>query len=355
MSCVSAIVPSIAKDFGMSAFIVGRINWAYMLPYGLVALVYGPLTRRFDNKHIAMASLLSFALFSFLSGIAGTYHTLFIFRFMVGVFAAAITPLSLIYIADHAHGLSRGKFVGLFFSATFVADLLGLFLSGVVPWRMMFFIPAVLGLGAALLTNKYFPHTLAVRSLTSSQYFHALAQPQILRVFAYIFMVSLFYHGVRQWLGVYFAQELGMKQFFVSMTLTLVGLAGIFGEAFGGFLSDKNGRVPTLKLGILLMAISVSLLITVRSMAILPILMLLWGFGWTVNHAGLSTYLIDLNKEFMKEISSLNSSVRFFAGGLGVVLGGMIMQKSFALGFFIYALLLLLMFLGTEKILLAKR
>ena len=168
-----------------------------------------------------MVSLVFFALFSFLSGTAGNYQALFIFRFMVGVFAAAITPLSLIYIADHAHGLSRGKFVGLFFSATFVADLLGLFLSGVVPWRVMFFIPAVLGLVTAFLTNKYFPHTLAGKSATSSRYFQALAQPEILRVFAYIFLVSLFYHGVRQWLGVYFADVLGMKQFFVSMTFVV--------------------------------------------------------------------------------------------------------------------------------------
>ncbi|MFH0877323.1 MAG: MFS transporter [Candidatus Omnitrophota bacterium] len=348
---ISAIVPQIAQDFRISDFIIGRINWAYMLPYGLLALVYGPLTRRFDNKHIAIVSLLAFSVFSFLSGVTNSYHMLFGMRFLVGMFAAAITPLSLIYIAKHAQVSNRGRFVGLFFSATFVADLLGIFLSGILPWRVMFFIPAGLGLVTVVLTMRSFPHTLVRQGATSSRYLEALRQPAIFRVFVYIFLISLFYHGVRQWLGVYFTQELNMKQFFVSLTLTVGSLAGIFGEVFGGILADKNGRVKTLKLGVLFMAISVALLMVVRSLALLPVLMLLWGFGWTVNHAGLSTFLTDLHSEFMKEISSLNSSVRFFAGGLGVVLGGWLMQKSFMLGFGVYAMLLLLMFLGAEKIL----
>jgi predicted MFS family arabinose efflux permease len=325
-----------------------------MLPYGLCALFYGPLTRRFENRHIAVASLFLFALFSFLSGIAADYPSLFVFRFLVGVFASATTPLVLIYIADHAKESGRGRVVGLYFSVTFIADLAGLFLSAIVPWRVMFFIPAVLGVGTAVLTAMYFPSTLAGKGDTSSRYLKAFKDPNILRVFIYIFLISVLYHGVRQWLGVYFDQELGLKQFFVSMILALASLAGIVGEAVGGFSSDKRGRVPTLKFGIFLMTLCVALLIFVRSFVLLPVLMLLWGFGWTMNHAGLSTFLTDLDKRFMKEISSLNSSVRFIAGGLGVVVGGWIMQRSFTQGFIIYGVLLLGMFLFTDKLLLKK-
>jgi len=351
VASIAAIVPGVAKDFGISSFIVGRINWAYMLPYGMVALVYGPLTRLFDNKHIAFVSLLLFSVFSFLSGCASNYQQLFVFRFLVGAFAAATTPLVLIYISDHAHEKQRGKYVGLFFSATFTADLVGLFLSGIIPWRMMFFIPSVLGLVAAFFTYKYFPHTLSGKGKSESRYLEALRQPEIFKVFVYIFIISLLYHGVRQWLGVYFAQNLGLRQFLVSMTLTLSSLAGIFGEAFGGHLSDKNGRVSTLKAGVLLMTVSLGILIFARAYAFLPIAMLLWGFGWTMNHAGLSTFLTDLDKRFMKEVSSLNSSVRFIAGGLGVVVGGFILQKSFIAGFVLYGLMFLAMFWWTKKIL----
>lgn len=351
MGSVSAIVPAIARDFGVSSFIAGQINWAYMLPYGLLALVYGPLTRRFNNRHIIVASLVLFSVFSLLSGLARNYPALFIFRFLVGMFAAATTPLVLIYLAGHAHETKRGKFVGLYFSATFCADLLGLFFSGFIPWRVMFFIPAVLGIATAFLSAKYFPKTWEAHEKVSSRYKEAFAQPQILRVFIYIFAISLLYHGVRQWLGVYFAEQLGMKQFFVSMTLTLASLAGIAGEVFGGFLSDKNGRVSTLKTGMFLMTASLFVLILTRSKFLVAVMVLFWGFGWAMNHAGLSTFLTDLDKRFMKEISSLNSSVRFVAGGLGVVFGGYLMRESFMAGFVIYGLCLLAMFFLTERIL----
>lgn len=355
VASVSAIVPAIAREFGVSEFIVGRVNWAYMLPYGACALFYGPLTRLFNNKHIAVSSLVLFSLFSFLSGCATNYSALFVFRFLVGMAAAATTPLVLIYIADRAGELKRGKFIGFFFAATFVADLCGLFLSGFVPWRAMFFIPSVLGLIAAFFTARSFPRTLSGKGVMVTRYREAFRQPVLVRAFAYIFAISLFYHGLRQWLGVYFAKELEMGQMAVSMTLTVASLAGIFGEAFGGLMSDKRGRVPTLKAGVFLMAASAALLVFVRVPAILPVLMLAWGFGWTMSHAGLSTFLTDLDSRYMKEISSLNSSVRFMAGGIGVVVGGWVMQRSFALGFLIYALLFTILFMGTRKVLMGSR
>ncbi|MDD5574924.1 MAG: MFS transporter, partial [Candidatus Omnitrophica bacterium] len=291
VASVSAIVPAIASDFGISDFVAGRINWAYMLPYGIMALLYGPLTRVFENRHIAVASLLCFSVFSFLSGIAADISQLFVYRFLVGIFAAAITPLSLIYIADHAPQDGRGKAVGLFFSATFIADLSGLFLSGIIPWRAMFFIPAVLGALTAFLTARHFPATLAGKDQVGVRYAEAFRDRRILAAFAYIFLISMLYHGVRQWLGVYFAQELGLRQFLVSMVLTMASIAGIFGEALGGFLSDRQGRIPTLKMGLFLMILSLGILIFFKAVAALFVILLVWGLGWTMNHAGLSTHL----------------------------------------------------------------
>jgi predicted MFS family arabinose efflux permease len=74
--------------------------------------------------------------------------------------------------------------------------------------------------------------------------------------------------------------------------------------------------------------------------------MVIWGLGWTFNHVGLATMLTDLPSEFLNEAASLNSGVRFLAGGLGVSLGGLIMQKSFFLGLLVFGsgLLILLLF-----------
>ena len=57
----AALVPSIAREFVLSQFLVGKIVWLYMLPYGLAALAYGPLVRSFDAKKIELASLFCFS------------------------------------------------------------------------------------------------------------------------------------------------------------------------------------------------------------------------------------------------------------------------------------------------------
>jgi predicted MFS family arabinose efflux permease len=51
--------------------------------------------------------------------------------------------------------------------------------------------------------------------------------------------------------------------------------------------------------------------------------------------------LTDLPKELLNEAASLNSGVRFIAGGLGAGLGGLLMKKSFSLGFIVLGTLLL--------------
>ena len=78
----------------------------------------------------------------------------------------------------------------------------------------------------------------------------------------------------------------------------------------------------------------------------------IWGFGWTVNHAACSTYLTDLPKPYMQEVTSLNSSVRFLAGGIGAAAGGFFMQQSFVSTFL--AVGILLIFLSVSSMFLLK-
>ena len=67
--------------------------------------------------------------------------------------------------------------------------------------------------------------------------------------------------------------------------------------------------------------------------AVYAFIMIIWGVGWTINHAGLSTLLTDLPRKFLHEAASLNSGVRFIAGGIGVASAGLLMQRNFNFGF----------------------
>ncbi len=349
VAAAAALIPSIAQEFVLSQFLVGRIIWVYMLTYGLAAFLYGPLVRKFDARRIELTCIFFFSFANLLVALAGNIQTLFLGRFFMGLFGASVIPLGLILIGKHQEKEKRGKYIGMFFSATFIASLLGLFLSGVIYWRWIFIIPAVLGL--MLWGAMYYKLPSFKEDITGFQfnYFKVFKDKVALRILTYIFLVSLIYHAIQQWLGVYFSTKLGLNQFTISMLITLTSLSGIFGELWGGALADSIGRNKTVDLGLLLMVAGIILLIFKVPLALLVLAMVTWGLGWTFNHAGLATMLTDLPKEFLNEAASLNSGLRFISGGIGMGLGGLVMSHSFILGFIIFGLgLLFLLFIGKK-------
>jgi predicted MFS family arabinose efflux permease len=347
------VLPSIADTFKVDKFIAGKMVWFYMLPYGIAALFYGPLARSFEVRNILLICMSIFSLSNLLTGLGENIYILFFLRLLAGVSGAAIIPLALILIAKNSPEKERGRYVGGFFSFTFMASLFGLFLSGLISWRWIFLLPAIGGVFALSTIYFYLPSFLFPRENFRMQYRQALADRTVLRLFLYIFFISLFFHGIRQWLGVYFSLVNNLDQFLISMLLTTVSVSGIIGESLGGVLSDKFGRIKVINLGICLMILAVFSLMLKGGLVFLFILMFVWGLGWTFNHVGISTFLTDLPHKHLSEAASLNSSVRFLSGGLGVALGGAIMQRSFNLGFIIFGTCLIVLLIITKKLILS--
>ena len=328
-----------------------------MLSYGLGALIYGPLAKGANYKKILFLSLGFFSLANLTAGIAPNIYLLFSARILAGISGSAIIPLSLILLAQTTEAQERGKRVGGFFSLTFISSLLGLFLSGLIFWRWIFLLPAFAGILVCLGIYFYFPELTVEKKKIKFNYFQVLSDKKIFRLFVYIFLISFIYHGIRQWLGVYFSTIYGLEQFLISMLLTTISLSGIFGESLGGVLADRLGRIKVVNIGVSLMLATLISLLFKNALFFLFIIMFVWGLGWTFNHAGISTFLTDLPHQHLYESASLNSSVRFISGGLGAVLGGVLAQRGFNLGFMFFGFCLLMLLLLNKKLILreAKR
>lgn len=346
VAAAAALIPSVAQDFALSQFLVGKIVSIYMLTYGIAAFIYGPLVRKFDARKVELICIFFFSVANLIAGFARSINMLFLGRFFMGFFGASVIPLGIILIAKHINKENRGRYLGMFFGSTFIASLLGLFLSGVVFWRWIFIIPALSGFILWLVMYFYLPSFKEDKGEFKFNYLKVVNNKTLVKILAYIFIISLIYHAVQQWLGVYFSTQLGLAQFTISMLITLTSLSGIFGEFWGGFLTDSLGRVKIVNLGIILMVLSIFSLLIKLPLFVIFAVMIIWGLGWTFNHVGLATMLADQPREFLNEAASLNSGVRFISGGLGVGLGGALMSKSFNLGFIIFgsALFLLLIY-----------
>ena len=354
MAAVSALIPSIAQTLSIDEFFAGKIVWLYMLPYGVAALLYGPLSRGVEYKKILVSCLGVFAVANVVAGIAPHIYMLFAARLLAGVSGAAIIPLSLILIATTSPPGQRGKKVGGFFSLTFISSLVGLFVSGVIFWRWIFLLPGIAAAFVALAVYMYFPEFSGKKEKVRFRYIQALSDKQVYRLFVYIFSISFLFHGIRQWLGVYFSSMYGFEQFLISMLLTTISLSGILGESLGGILADRLGRIKMINVGVLLMVSVLLVLLVKSSTVVLFALMFVWGLGWTFNHVGISTNICDLPHRLLYESTSLNSAVRFLSGGLGAVFGGMVAQKSFQIEFGVFAGCLFLLVVFSRKLVLTE-
>ena len=364
-ACVAAVIPAIARDFRKDSFEIVRIISFYMIPYGLAALIYAPLVKRYPLKAIKAVSLFIFALASLIGGLSNSVGQLFLSRVFAGIAASATTPIALILIGELAPKETRGRMVGAFFSATFIASFTGVFLSGIISWRYLFLLPAVLGAINLVLVLWFFDFKSISqydysRTLSNKRrdptatgevsYGKVLKDKRISRIFAYILILSLVYHGIYNWLGVYFS-HLNFKQLEVSLLLSLVGFSGIFGQPFGGLVTDKKGRVFAATLGLSGLSLATFLLIKPFSFYYLAFLLLVFGISWTMNHNAVSTVLTDFPDNLRPELASLNSAVRFVSGGLGVGLAGVFMQRSFSLTFLGLGIIVLILAIASKKIL----
>lgn len=321
VSATAALIPSIAATFGCSALWAGKLVWAYMLPYGLCALLWAPLTRKFKVKHIIICALFIFSLAALMVSFAPALPVALWGRLLMGVFGSAFTPLALIIIGKEAKARRKSRLVGLFFSFSFASGLSGIFLSGFLPWRLIYFIPFLSGVVTALLALSWLPD-YNYRSAFRISYRETVKDKEVLSLFAFIFAASFLYHSIQQWLGVYLAQDYSFSQMMISIVFTISSAVAICSESLGGILSGRGSGLRVAYYGLCFMAAFVFLLGMVSSPAMIFFIVVLWGMGWAFNHVGMSSFITALPDKFLRDASSLNSSVRFIAGGLGAFLGG---------------------------------
>lgn len=351
ISSIAGIVPAMSGVFGVSDFTMGRIIVAYMVPYGIAALLYGPLSRVVNVGKLVLFCLSVFSVSSFFSGVVSSFWPLLFSRVVAGIAASVVIPLSLSLIGHLMPYEERGKAVGVFFSVTFASSVTGVFLSGLVDWRWMFFIPAFGGVAVVMFALILLPPTEREQSGLKTNYFRVLFKDEGRSIFAYIFLIAFIYSSIYSWLGVFFAHKFGMSQLWISLFLTSIGLGGIVGELTGGIFADKKGRITTVTCGALFLFVTTVGFVYTSSFLVLGLVLFLHGLAWTVNHSALSTILTDFPSHLRAEATSLNSSLRFVSGGIGTAVTGFFVARDFYTTFLVYAFLFLLLGMMTRVML----
>jgi predicted MFS family arabinose efflux permease len=331
---VAPLLPTIARDFAVDPARAGVLIAAYMLPFGLFQLVYGPLADRFGKLRVVTLSLALFSAATALCATAAGIHDLTALRALTGIFAAATMPVSLALIGDVVPMQSRQKAIATFMGIAFLGQATSMTIGGTIAalssWRGVFLVYAAV---AAVIVAALHASTRTVRGQLKGDphseflrpYGRLLAHGPSLRTYLLVLVEGALILGSFSYAGAYAAKVLGLETLGIGLLMAVFGVGVIGGSRFSGRLAVRFGRPLLVAIGLGSAAAADLLLATIGSnLAVFAVAILLLGLGFMFAHSSLLTIVTGFAERARGAAMSLIAFAFMVGGSGGTMLGGRI-------------------------------
>jgi predicted MFS family arabinose efflux permease len=150
---IDPLLHVIAREFHTSPPAAAIVISSYALPYGLFQLLYGPVGDRVGKLRVMAACLAVFSFGTFACAFVTSIPVFATLRFLTGVAAAAVVPMSLGYIGDKFPYQGRQIALGRFMSALMIGQIAGSTLGGIfgqyIGWRYVFVVFGIVALAVS--------------------------------------------------------------------------------------------------------------------------------------------------------------------------------------------------------------
>lgn len=264
---VAPILPGLAMLFHVSVRHVSFIEPAYLLGYGLVTLVYAPLSDKYGRFPIILFSLSCFIVLTACTGFCHSITQMIILRLLTGFGAGGVAPITIGWIGDNFPYEKRGHALGVFFG--FMAGGMafgssaGALLTAQLGWQMMFWVAAAVGacvLLVLIINGKYFLYRDAKHAGGFRVMYQSLKEifflPRGWRTYLFVLFNGMFHSGVFAWTGYFFYKNYHLNEREIGLALMGYGIPGLLFGPVLGKLADKFGRNKIIPIGILVGALS---------------------------------------------------------------------------------------------------
>ncbi|WP_366924586.1 MFS transporter [Metallumcola ferriviriculae] len=332
---VSPILPAIANDLGLEISEAGLLITAYMIPFGLLQLIFGPLADRYGKRQVITASMLFFTVATGLCAIGVGLTDLAIYRALTGAFAASVMPVSLALIGDLFPLKERQSAIGTFMGISFLGQGLSMAIGGTIAyflsWRGVFAVYAVLALVPLVLlltVAKEIPSRKNKDAKFFAPYKALLGSKGSAFTYLTVLLEGIFIVGGFSYLGAYIENVYQFNYLLIGFIMTAFGIAAVIGGRISGRLAAKSGRTVVLSMGLVFAAVAelmVSFLGT--NLYLLIIAVALLGLGFMLAHSSLLTIATEFAQKARGAAMSLVAFCFMGGGGIGTAIGGRIIDS----------------------------
>ncbi len=346
---VSPILPAIAENLNVEIAKAGLLITAYMIPFGIFQIIFGPLADRYGKKQIITFSLIMFTMATGLCALGSSLTNLAIYRGLTGIFAASVMPISLALIGDVFPMEERQQAIGTFMGISFLGQGLSMAIGGTIAyflnWKGVFIAYAVLSLIPTILlisNYKNLPSEKNPNSEILKPYFRLLSNSKSLFTYLIVLLEGIFIVGSFSYTGSYIAKTYQYNYFKIGMILTAFGVMSVIGGRLSGKLAKKFGEKKVLGAGLLLASLADIIIFYFGSNIYLLILgVALLGLGFILTHSTLLTRATGFAQKARGAAMSLVAFCFMGGGGVGTAIGGrIILAYSLNSLFIIYGIAL---------------
>ncbi|MGF0308833.1 MFS transporter [Rhodococcus sp. IEGM1428] len=314
------LVPQLARDLNTTVGAAGLTVTVYALSVGILAIPLGLALAHRHPRALLTALLFVFAAANLVAAAAPGLPLLLIGRIAsaatqgvaLGVAVSTVTT----FVAPEARGKAVSLVFGGLMSAMFLGAPIGTYLGGVAGWRAVFVALAVLG--AVLAAGLW---TVLPRRIEGSGVRGGIHQLRVvtvpgvlglLGVAVGILLVSNFFFP---YLGVYLEQSAGMGSGGISMGLGVFGVAGLLGNAIGGYLGGRADTFWVTVLAVIAMVAVAALALSGGSAAVVFPALAVWGAAQMAALPIVTTAVVALGGGFAATLNVALVNLAIAAGG----------------------------------------
>jgi predicted MFS family arabinose efflux permease len=330
MRACDALLPALSADFDVPVGVAARSISAFVVTYGVMQLVCGPLGDRFGKLRVVAVALTACFAANVMAAFAPTMTSFALARGLSGAAAAGVIPMSMAMIGDTVPVEDRQQTLANFLLATIGGLIGGQWISGLIAdflhWRVVFGMLAIgSGLAALLVHAQASVRTVTVieRCKHRARFRTVLEVPQARLVLAVTAIEGVFTLTGFAFVPAYLHNRFGLSLATAGTVMAMYGVGGLAYVALSRELIQRVAPGTLSSLGGVLLGSAFAILAVGPRWEWSVIGCFVGGLGFYALHNTLQTQATEMSPQARGTAVGLFAASLFLgqAIGMGVAAG----------------------------------
>ncbi|MFD8640062.1 MFS transporter [Streptomyces zaomyceticus] len=246
---INLVLPSLGAEFDLDRTQQGLVVSAFFLAYALCQIPGGLLADRFGGRRVTLWALLTWSVFTALTGFAWSFAVLLALRFAFGAAEGIFPPAAMKVLVERTRPEERMSANGTVMSSNALAAVITPLavapLVAAFGWRSAFWSTAALGVLALLAVRLWLPTPpprTDSQAETARPALGAILRKGVLWRFALMmFGYNTIVWGLNTWVPSYLSEERGVSLTSAGALVAVPALGAALATVVGGRISDRLG------------------------------------------------------------------------------------------------------------------